>query len=118
MSAKTTQPHPGRYIPVVVHSEHEAALDALLSIGVPRDEAMDLIVSGWQRLRETIFAHTDGGRPVAVVPLSDGRWAAGNAFPGLASPSEAVAMRSLARVAGRGGRGLVVSASADTLVSP
>jgi hypothetical protein len=88
-----------RYIPGIIRSEHDAALDALAALDIPRGEVMDLLVAGWGQVGAPILAEVDGGRPVAVVPLPDGRWAACNTFPGHASGSHAEASRNLAKTA-------------------
>lgn len=97
-----------RYIPGIIRSEHDAALDALAALDIPRGEVMDLLVAAWGQTGAPILAEVDGGRPVAVVPLPDGRWAACNTFPGHASGSHAEASRNLAKLLKRGRRGLVV----------
>lgn len=96
-----------RYLPVIVHSGHESAFDALVALDVPRDEAMDLVVAHWPAASVAIFAQVDGGRAVAAVPLPDGRWAAGNAYPEHACTTAAEAERRLQRLLKRGRRGLV-----------
>ncbi|MBW7901004.1 MAG: hypothetical protein H3C26_05985 [Rhodocyclaceae bacterium] len=98
-----------RYFPAVVRSEHESALDALVALDLPRDEAMDLVVAAWERPGGAIVAAVDGGRPVAAVPLADGRWAACNAYPEHACASAAEAERRLGRLLRRGRRGLVAT---------
>lgn len=98
-----------RYFPVVIHSEHHSAVDALLALDVPRDEAMDLVVAHFGAPHCAILACVDGGRAVAAVPLADGRWLAGNAYPGHAVASRAEAERRLARLCKRGRRGVVAA---------
>lgn len=97
-----------RYFPAIIRSEHEAAIDALASLDIPRGEVMNLLVAGWGQTGGAILAEVDGGRPVAAVPLPDGRWAACNTFPDHACGSHADAERTLARLLKRGRRGLVV----------
>lgn len=96
-----------RYFPAVVRSEHESALDALVALDLPRDEAMDLLVAAWNRPGDAILATVDGGRPVAALPLADGRWAACNAYPEQACVSPVEAGRRLGKLLKRGRRGLV-----------
>lgn len=95
------------YFPVVIHSEHSSAIDALLALDVPRDEVMDLVVAHFGRPDCTILTRVDGGRAVAAVPLADGRWAAGNAWPEQACESRDEAGRRLLRLCKRGRRGLL-----------
>lgn len=96
-----------RYFPAIVRSEHESALDALLALDLPRGEAMDLLVASWHQPGSAILAAVDGGRPVAAVPIADGRWAACNTFPEQVSATLAEAERSLGRLLRRGRHGLV-----------
>ncbi|MFC5299922.1 hypothetical protein [Azospira restricta] len=101
-----------RYFPAVVRSEHESALDALVALDLPRDEAMDLVVAAWGQPGGAILAAADGGRAVAAVPLADGRWAACNAYPEQSCASPADAERRLGKLAKRGRRGLVAAVAA------
>lgn len=102
-----------RHLPVIVRSEHDSVLDALLALDLPRGEVMDLVVATWGRPAGAILATVDGGRPVAAVPLADGRWVAGNAYPEHASASAPEAGRQLARLLRRGRRGLLACIDAD-----
>lgn len=102
MSAKLS------YFPAIIRSEHEAALDALVALDIPRGEAMNLLVAHWGEVGRAILAEVDGGRPVAAVPTPDGRWAACNTFPEHTCTSEREASRRLATLLRRGRRGLVV----------
>ena len=95
------------YFPVVIHSEHLSAIDALLALNVPRDEVMDLVIANFGRPDCTILAWVNGGRAVAAVPLADGRWAAGNAWPEHACESRDEAGRRLLCLCKRGRRGLL-----------
>lgn len=95
------------YLPAIIRSEHDSAFDALVALDLPRDEAMDLTVAVWGQAGGAIVATADGGRPVAAVPLPDGRWAACNAYPEHACSGRAEAERRLARLLRRGRRGLV-----------
>ena len=103
----TAESPPLRYLPVIVHSGHDSAFDALVALDVPRDEAMDLVVAHWAAASSAILTHVDGGRAVAAVPLPDGRWAAGNAYPEHACATAAEAERRLSRLLRRGRHGLV-----------
>lgn len=95
------------YLPAVIRSEHDAALDALLALDLPRDEAMDLLVAAWPQDGLAIVAAGDGGRPVAAVPLANGRWAACNVFSAYLAGTPDEARRHLRRLAKRGRRGVV-----------
>lgn len=68
---------------------------------------MDLLVASWRTPGVAIQAVVDGGRPVAAVPLPDGRWAACNTFPEQPGATYSEAERSLSRLLKRGRRGLV-----------
>lgn len=103
---------PFRYFPAIIRSEHHAALDALIALDIPRGEVMNLVVAGWGRAIGTILAEVDGGRPVAAVPLADGRWAACNTFPDQSCTCPEEAERRLKRLLKRGRRGLVASVPA------
>ncbi len=95
------------YLPAVIRSEHESALDALVALDLARDEAMDLVVAAWGQPGGAILAAVDGGRAVAAVPCADGRWAACNAYPEQACASPVEAERRLGKLVKRGRRGLV-----------
>ncbi|MBI2308831.1 MAG: hypothetical protein HYU78_16205 [Rhodocyclales bacterium] len=101
-----------RYFPAIVRSEHDSALDALVALDLPRGEAMDLLVASWHQPGCAILAAVDGGRPVAAVPLADGRWAACNTFPEQVGATFADAERSLGKLLRRGRYGLVASVPA------
>lgn len=98
------------YLPAIIRSEHDSAFDALLALDLPRSEAMDLTVAVWGRTAGSILAAADGGRPVAAVPLPDGRWAACNAYPEHAATTRGEAERNLAKLLKRGRRGIVAEA--------
>ncbi|MBK5913542.1 hypothetical protein CCR84_04240 [Rhodocyclus purpureus] len=105
-----------RYFPVIVCAEHDSPLDALVAMKLPRDEAQDLVVASWLRVQgEAIVARIDGGRHVATLPLADGRWAAGNAYPEPACPTLADAERRLARLLRGGRRGCIAWVEAHPL---
>jgi hypothetical protein len=115
---------PMPFFPAVICAEFDSPIDALLSLCVPHDEAMDLVAAAWcggAALSATaaeaaseadseavcILATLDGGRRVAAVPQADGRWAACNAFPDACCATRAEAERLLAKRLKRGRRGLV-----------
>jgi hypothetical protein len=98
------------FLPAIIRSEHDSAFDALLALDLPRDEAMDLTVAGWgggEGFGLAILASVDGGRPVAAVPLADGRWAACNVYPEHAAGSCTEAARRLKKLLRRGRHGIV-----------
>lgn len=100
------------YCPAIVRSEHDSVFDALLALDVPRDEAMDLMVSRWGQPGGAILATVFGGRSVIAVPLGQGRWAACTAYPEQCSHSLAEAERGLEKLIKRlknGKRGLVAA---------
>jgi hypothetical protein len=101
------------FFPAIIRSEHEAVIDALAALDIPRGEAMNLSVAGWGQAVGPILAEVDGGRPVAAVPLLDGRWAACNTFPGHACKSLADAERTLSRLLKRGRRGLAIGVTRE-----
>ena len=102
-----------RYLPVVVCSEHDSPLDALLALHVAQDDAADAVAAALHACDGdfapgfAVLAETDGGRPVATVRSETGRWVAGNAFPDKACATAAGAERELTRLVKRGRRGLV-----------
>lgn len=96
------------FLPVAICSVHDSPIDALAAMHVPYDEAMDLVAAWWRNDQSTcIVAVVDGGRAVAAVRLLDGRWAAGNAFPGDLCTTEQEALRRLGKRLKRGRRGTV-----------
>jgi hypothetical protein len=51
------------YFPAVILGEYDSPVDALLSLRVPRDEAMDLLAAAWaDGCARCILARVDGGR--------------------------------------------------------
>ena len=98
------------FLPALIRSEHDSSLDALVALDLPRGEAMDLTVAGWGGAPLAILAAVDGGRPVAAVPLPDGRWAACNTYPDEAAETRSEAERRLRKLLKRGRRGLVAEA--------
>ncbi|MBA3995580.1 MAG: hypothetical protein C0466_00220 [Candidatus Accumulibacter sp.] len=102
------------YFPAIVRDECDSPIDALVLLGVPRDEATDLVAATWNdwdeeaaRAQDCILCDIDGGRPVAVLRTPEGRWAACNAFPEKACGERREAERVLAKLLKRGRRGLV-----------
>lgn len=102
------------YLPAIIRSEHDSAFEALAALDLPRGDAMNLIVANWGRNGAAIVSTVDGGRPVAAIPLPDGRWAACNAFPEHAANTRAEAERSLSRLLKRGRRGIVAEVPCAT----
>jgi hypothetical protein len=75
------RPPVAAYLPTIARGEFDSALDALLALTVPRDEAMDLLVASWLSAESDCLLTTiDGGRPVVALRTPSGRWAACNAF--------------------------------------
>lgn len=71
-----------RYLPAIVCAEYDSPIDALLGRHVVHDEAMDRVTAAWQDgTVSCVVVTVDGGRTVAAILLSNGRWAACNAFP-------------------------------------
>lgn len=95
------------YFPAILRSEHESPIDALVALGLPREECMDLVAASWHRPGESLVAQVDGGRAVAVLPLPGGRWAACNAYLEHACASPRDAARRLEKLSKRGRQGLV-----------
>ena len=85
-------------------------MGALIALDIPRGEVMNLIVARWGADTAAILAEVDGGRPVAAVPMPDGRWAACNTFPEQYCQCPAEAQRRLNKLLKRGRRGLVACA--------
>lgn len=87
------------YLPAIVRAEFDSALDALLALTVPRDEAMDLLVASWLSAEPACLLTTiDGGRAVVVLRAASGRWAACNAFLNHSCDRHADAERRLRRL--------------------
>jgi hypothetical protein len=116
------------YFPAVICAEFDSPIDALVSLCVPHDEAMNLVAAAWRSGESVseaaseaaseatseagseavcILATLDGGRRVAALPQADGRWAACNAFLDPCCATRAEAERLLAKRLKRGRRGLV-----------
>ena len=128
------------YFPAVICAEFDSPIDALISLCVPHDEAMNLVAAAWRSSAAAsenscdsccdsscdsgggigcdtgcdtgvdagcILATLDGGRHVAVLRQSAGRWAACNAFLDHRCSTRAEAERLLAKLLKRGRRGMV-----------
>lgn len=98
------------YFPAIVCVVCDSPIDALVALCVPRDEAMDLVAASWRESEiGCIVATLEGGRPIAVLPTPEGRWAACNAFLDdlCATPQEAA--RRLDKLLKRGRCGYVGS---------
>lgn len=95
------------YFPAVIRSEHDSPIDALVALGVPRDESMELVAASWNQPGLSLLTQVDGGRPVVVLPLGGGRWAACNAYPEQSCREANEAARRAEKLAKRGRRGLV-----------
>lgn len=97
-----------RYFPAIVCAEFDSPIDALISLCVPQDEAMDLVAASWRDGQpSSIVATIDGGREVAALRMPDGRWAACNAFLDYACTTPSEAERKLQKLLKRGRRGMV-----------
>jgi len=108
------------YFPAVICAEFDSPIDALISLCVPHDEAMNLVAAAWRSGAAAsendcdsgvdagcILATLDGGRHVAVLRQPAGRWAACNAFLDHRCSTRAEAERLLAKLLKRGRRGMV-----------
>lgn len=117
-----------RYFPAVVCAEFDSPVDALRSLCVPHEEAMDLVAASWfppssrraikpadvcdtfesdECEQYALVTTIDGGRSVAVLLLNNGRWAACYAYPEQAATSRVEAEQRLRRLARGKKRGLV-----------
>ncbi len=88
----TAAADPFGYFPAIVCVVCDSPIDALVALCVPREEAMLLVTTSWRdRGARCIVTTLHGGRPIAVLPTPDGRWAACNAFMDelFATPQEA-----------------------------
>jgi len=87
------------YLPAIVRAEFDSALDALLALTVPRDEAMDLLLASWLSAEpDCLLTTIDGGRAVVVLRAASGRWAACTTFLNHSCDSHADAERRLRRL--------------------
>ena len=97
-----------RYFPAIVCAEFDSPIDALISLCVPQDEAMNLVAASWRDGEPScIVAATDGGRDVAALRTPDGRWAACNAFLEHGCATRREAERQLKKLLKRGRHGIV-----------
>jgi hypothetical protein len=106
------------FYPAIMRGRFVSPIDALVSLGVPADEARDLVLASWSTSGAgSIAASTYGGRSVAVLPLPDGRWAACNVFLDARCATQQEAERRLARLLKPGTRGSasVLALRADEL---
>ena len=107
MTPLPTPPREG-YFPAIVCVVCDSPIDALVALCVSRADAMMLVAASRSQGTTTcLIATLHGGRPVAVLPTPEGRWAACNAFLDelFATPQEAD--RKLAQLLKRGRRGYV-----------
>lgn len=99
---------PSGYFPAIVCLVCDSPIDALVGLCVPRDEAIELVTASWQNSTATCLLTTlDGGRPVAVLPTPEGRWAGCNAFLGDICSTPQEAARRLGKLLKRGRHGYV-----------
>ena len=101
---------PVSYFPAVICHVCDSPVDALLAMHVAHDEAMDLVAAAWQRRGEgadCVVAEVDGGRAVAALRASDGRWFACNAFVDGCCTTRRDAERALEKRLKRGRSGCV-----------
>jgi hypothetical protein len=96
------------YFPAIICAEFDSPIDALISLCVPQDEAMNLVAASWLNGEPAcVMATIDGGRNVAVLRTPDGRWAACNAYVEFGSTTRSEAERQLKKLLKRGRRGMV-----------
>ena len=117
---KPPMPHcpASRYFPAVVCAEFDSPVDALRSLCVPHDEAMDLVAATAPGdASYALLARIEGGRCVAAIPVTTGRWAACHAYPEHAGASRAEAERRLRKFVRGKKRGLVGMLDARTLAA-
>ena len=96
------------YCPAIICGEYDSPIDALIGLHVSQDEAQDLMAAAWASGEaHCIVAYVDGGRPVAAIRLSNGRWAACNAFLEHRCASRLEAERRLSKLLKRGKQGVL-----------
>ena len=96
------------YFPAIVCAEFDSPIDALVSLCVPADEAMDLVSATWTTGEaDCVMTVIDGGRTVAALRTAQGRWAACNAFAGQLCATAREAERRLEKLLKQGRRGTV-----------
>ena len=97
-----------RFVPLIVCTEFDSPIDALLSLCVPHDEVMNLVFASWlSNGQDCVATKVDGGRAVAVMRLPEGRWAACNAYPEYGCSTRSEAERRVGKLLKRGRRGCV-----------
>ncbi len=97
-----------RYFPAIICAEFDSPIDALVSLCVPQDEAMNLVAASWRSGEfACVVATIDGGRSVASLRTPEGRWAACNAFLDYSCPTRGEAERQLHQLLKRGRKGCV-----------
>jgi hypothetical protein len=97
-----------KYFPAILCAECDSPIDALLSLCVPHDEAMELVAASWNKHPdESLVTSIDGGRQVAALRLPDGRWAACHVFLNHATSNRQEAERRLNKLLKRGKRGYI-----------
>ena len=96
------------YFPAIICAEFDSPIDALISLCVPQDEAMNLVAASWRSGESAcVVATLDGGRSVAALRITEGRWAACNAFLDFCYPTRSEAERQLHKLLRRGRKGSV-----------
>ncbi len=102
-----TFPDSCHFYPAIVRGRFDSPIDALVSLGVPGDEAMDLVAASWCGGGSgSVVATVPGGRQVAVVPALAGRWAACSVFREAHCATRQDAERRLGRLLRPGMRGV------------
>jgi hypothetical protein len=102
------------YFPAVILGEYDSPIDALLSLRVPRGEAMDLLAAAWaDGCARCVLARVVGGRYVAAMLIPGGRWVACYAFVELSCATPREARRRLDKLAKRGRRGTIGALPAE-----
>ena len=102
------------YFPAVLCVLCDSPIDALVALCVPRDEAMELVAATWvDDPPSCVLATLAGGRSVAALRTEEGRWAACNAFPELASATRSDAERALQKLLVRGRSGYIGVVATD-----
>lgn len=69
------------YFPAILCVVCDSPIDALVALCVRRDEAIRLVAAArFQGEILCLLTELHGGRPIVVLPMPDGRWAACNAY--------------------------------------
>ena len=96
------------FFPAIVCAEFDSPIDALVSLCVPYDDAMNVVASSWRSADSAcVVATVDGGRTVAALRTGAGRWAACNAFLDHACATHGAAERELSKLLRRGRTGAI-----------